>query len=84
MLADEEQEQVRDFDFGLAIRYLKKGARVLRTGWNGKNMWLELQVPDEHSKMSLPYIYMKTAQGDFVPWLASQTDMLSTDWLVKA
>jgi hypothetical protein len=32
--------------------------------------------------MTLPYIYMKTVQGDFVPWLASQTDMLATDWYV--
>lgn len=28
----------------------------------------------------LPYIMMKTAQGEFVPWLASQTDLLSEDW----
>lgn len=26
------------------------------------------------------YIAMKTAQGNVVPWLASQADMLSTDW----
>lgn len=69
-------------DFGYAIKELKNGYRVARRGWNGKGMWLELQIPDEHSKMSLPYIYMKTAQGDLVPWLASQTDMLSEDWHV--
>jgi hypothetical protein len=28
----------------------------------------------------LPYIMMKTADDSFVPWLASQTDVLSTDW----
>jgi hypothetical protein len=43
-------------------------------------MHLALQTPDEHSKMTLPYIYMFTAQGDLVPWLASQTDVLSNDW----
>jgi len=26
---------------------------------------------------------MKTAQGNVVPWLASQTDMLSEDWEIK-
>ena len=26
------------------------------------------------------YIAMKTAQGNVVPWLASQTDMLADDW----
>lgn len=67
--------------FGAAVEALKDGQRVTRSGWNGKGMWLELQVPDAHSKMSLPYIYMRTAQGDLVPWLASQTDVLANDWM---
>jgi hypothetical protein len=69
-------------DFGGAIRVLKSGGRVAREGWNGKGMWLALQVPDAHSKMSLPYIYMKTVDDKLVPWLASQTDMLAEDWLL--
>lgn len=28
----------------------------------------------------LPWIMMCTTQGEFVPWLASQTDMLAEDW----
>lgn len=28
----------------------------------------------------LPYIMMRTADGSFVPWLASQTDILANDW----
>jgi hypothetical protein len=67
-------------NFGAAIYYLKKGGRVSRSGWNGKGMWLELQVPDENSKMTLPYIYMFTADGNLVPWLASQSDVLAEDW----
>jgi len=69
-------------NFGEAISELKKGNKVTRKGWNGKNMWLGLQVPDANSKMTLPYIYMKTADNNQVPWLASQTDMLSEDWEV--
>ena len=69
-------------DFGDVVKKMKYGGgRFARAGWNGKNMYIELQVPDEHSKMTLPYIYMKTAQGDLVPWLASQTDMLADDWM---
>jgi hypothetical protein len=30
----------------------------------------------------LPYIAMKTVQGDVVPWLASQTDILAEDWSI--
>jgi hypothetical protein len=44
-------------------------------------MWLHLQSPDAGSKMTLPYIYMRTVDGALVPWLASQTDMLATDWI---
>lgn len=71
-------------DFGEALFALRSGDRVCRVGWNGKGMWLHLQVPDAGSKMTLPYIYMSTAQGDLVPWLASQTDILAADWMVAA
>jgi hypothetical protein len=67
-------------NFGDALTALKAGQRVSRSGWNGKGMWLELQRPDAHSKMTLPYIFMKTADNNQVPWLASQTDMLGEDW----
>ena len=67
-------------DFGYALDVLREGGCVHRTGWNGKGMWLALQTPDANSKMTLPYIYMSTVTGDRVPWLASQTDILSTDW----
>lgn len=66
--------------FGDAIYFLKLGKRVSRVGWNGKGMWLELQFPTDKSKITLPYIYMKTVNDDLVPWLASQTDMLAEDW----
>lgn len=69
---------------GWALKQMHNGLKVARAGWNGRGMWLALQVPDAHSKMTLPYIYMKTAQGDLVPWLASQTDILATDWDVVA
>ena len=67
-------------DFAEALIYLRGGKRVARSGWNGKGMWIAIQNPDENSKMTLPYIYMSTAQGDLVPWLASQTDILARDW----
>lgn len=68
------------FGIGEAVKTMRNGNRVARQGWNGKGMYLELQVPDAHSKMTLPYVYMRTAQGDLVPWLCSQTDMLAVDW----
>lgn len=75
-------------DFGKALEALKNGGRVTRQGWNGKGMWLELQKPDAHSKMTLPYLYLNYPEtpmyptGARVPWLASQTDVLMEDWIV--
>lgn len=68
--------------FSVALDLLKQGNSVARSGWNGKNMWIKLQRPDEHSKMTLPYIYMFMATEDLVPWLASQTDILAEDWAI--
>lgn len=67
--------------FGWALERMKAGKRVTRQGWNGPGQWLELQTPDGKSKMTLPYIFISTVAGDLVPWLASQTDMLASDWL---
>lgn len=69
-------------DFSAALRELKLGNKVARQGWNGKNMWLALHEPDEDSLMTLPYIYIKTADHELVPWLASQTDLLADDWKI--
>lgn len=77
--------------FGSALHALKDGLQVRRRGWNGKGIFIELQVPDEHSKMTSPYIFIDTsglqtdnpdAPKSRVPWLASQTDMLAEDWEV--
>lgn len=74
---------------GWAIKQMRNGAKVQRAGWNGKGMWLLLQVPDAHSKMTLPYIFIEYPAGHpaypdgcRVPWLASQTDILADDWSV--
>ena len=80
------------FSFSDAIKYLKRGLKVARKGWNGKCMYLRYVEPytDKAYKVTecepidgtlLPYIAMKTADNGFVPWLASQTDMLSEDWV---
>ena len=80
-------------DFGEAIKALKEGKRIARTDWNGKGMFL-LYVPPEKwgiiDKIGLgipkgnllSWIGMKTVDGKFVPWLASQTDMLTDDWII--
>ena len=76
--------------FGHAVELLKGGHRVARAGWNGTGMWLTL-VGEGHYDVGiktagdcalLPWIGMKTADNKFVPWLASQTDVLAEDWQI--
>ena len=69
---------------GWAVKQLDNGERICRHGWNGKGMWLELQMPDAHSKMTEPYVYLKTVQDKLIPWNCSQADLLATDWEVLA
>lgn len=69
-------------NFGQALEALKNGSKAYRAGWNGKGMWIHLQRPNGQSKMTRPYIYMKTVDDQLVPWVASQTDLLAEDWNV--
>ena len=80
-----------EMSFSHALEAVKQGKKIARKGWNGKNMWIELQAPYEQSEMSLPYLYIEYPaghpaypQGSRVPWLASQTDMLADDWFIVA
>ena len=93
---EEAYRETSGMNFGLAIEAAKKGKKIARRGWNGKGMFL-YHVPaatyppatDVAKKAfggeDVPYgayIAMKTAQGNVVPWLASQTDMLADDWYI--
>ena len=84
-------------NFGQALILLKCGAKVARSGWNGKDMFLFL-VPGSRFKVNrapllgiypegteieyCPHIDMRTADDKIVPWLASQTDVLAEDWVL--
>ncbi len=76
--------------FGDALYFLKQGKRVARANWNGKGMWLEIHLEQGFEAVTaegsaypiLDWVGMKTADNKFVPWLCSQTDMLSCDWRV--
>lgn len=81
--------------FSEALAQVKDGRRVCRSGWNGKGMFIFL-VPGSHFKVNREpllsilgpgtgvdyhgHIDMRTATGQIVPWVASQTDMLADDW----
>ena len=81
--------------FGSAITRIRDGQRLARRGWNGKGMFVFL-VPGSTFQVNRPpllgiypegttinyhaHIDMRTADGQIVPWVASQTDLLADDW----
>ena len=79
--------------FDYAIRRIKDGGRMKRTGWNGKNQYIELAtnvsfaqpngeiVNVNHIDMGNRAIAFHGTSGIQLGWLASQSDMLSEDWI---
>ncbi len=76
---EEAYRPVIGLSFGLALEALRKGLKVTRTGWGNSGIWLELQVPDEHSKMTKPYIYMVKGDDKF-PCDLSCESIMADDW----
>jgi hypothetical protein len=84
-------------DFSDALSAVRLGYKVARAGWNGKNMFIFL-VPGSTFVVNRPpllgiypegteikyhaHVDMRTATGEIVPWLCSQTDLLADDWTI--
>lgn len=81
------------FSFGEAIKYLKRGLKVARKGWNGKKQYIQLAtgisyktaygdiVNCEHDAIGNMSIAFCGTSGVQMGWLASQADMLADDWI---
>ena len=81
------------FSFGDAIKYLKRGLKVKRIGWNGKNQYIQLAtcisfkaadgtiVNCDHNDIGNKAIAFIGTSGVQMGWLASQADMLAEDWM---
>ena len=97
MIADESNTPilggVATFGFGDAIKYMKRGLKVKRQGWNGKNQYIELAtgisyknatgevVNCDHAAIGNMAIAFVGTSGVQMGWLASQADMLAEDWI---
>ena len=81
------------FSFGEAIKYLKRGVKVARKGWNGKKQYIQLAtgisykttdeeiVNCEHDAIGNMAVAFVGTSGVQMGWLASQADMLAEDWI---
>lgn len=80
--------------FGLAIEAAKKGKKIARAGWNGKNQYVELasSISYVHADCSIVNVLHNNignkalafvgTSGVQMGWLASQADMLADDWMI--
>ena len=81
--------------FGEAIEAMKQGKKVQRQGWNGKGQYIELAtnvsyvntdgevVNVNHDQMGNKAVAFVGTSGVQLGWLASQSDMLSSDWVMR-
>lgn len=81
------------FGFGDAIKYVKRGLKVKRKGWNGKNQYIQLAteisyktadktiVNCDHEAIGNKAVAFVGTSGVQMGWLASQADMLAEDWM---
>lgn len=90
-----EMDESTNLTFSTALALLKDGQRLQRAGWNGNGMFVFL-VPGSTFKVNRPpllgiypegteinyhgHVDIRNAEGQIVPWNASQSDLLAEDW----
>ena len=86
--------KTENLDFGKAIQLLKEGKKLQRSGWNGKEQYIELAtnisyknteeetINAEHDAIGNKAIAFVGTSGVQLGWLASQADMLAEDWQI--
>lgn len=91
---EEAYRQTDNMTFGLAIEAAKKGHRIARAGWNGRQQFVELAsgisyvAPDgnivnsAHDAIGNCAFAFNGTSGVQMGWLASQADMLAEDWSI--
>lgn len=97
MTDEKEERRTENLSIGEAVAAMKDGFKVARIGWNGKNMFI-FRVPGSTFTVNRPPLLgiypegtvidyrphydMRTADGQIVPWLCSQSDLDADDWCI--
>ena len=81
-----------DLSYGAALVLLKKGERLMRHGWNGKQMFIQL-MPGRDVSLIVNNTHLDVEHGKYTVivnlnnntmsvWVPSPTDHLAEDWSV--
>ena len=77
---EEAYRKASGVSFGLALEAMKKGKGARLPKWS-KDVIIRAQFPDEHSKMTAPYLYVESRFGR-VPWRETFPEMFDDSWEV--
>lgn len=80
-LRDGDGEDYCNMSFGAALEAMRNGKAVRLPHWQ-PDVRIMMQAPDEHSKMTHAYLYVRSRFG-CVPWIPTQVELLSMDWQVS-
>lgn len=75
---EEAYREVSGVSFGLALEAMKKGKGARLPKWS-EDVIIRAQFPDEHSKMTAPYLYVESRFGR-VPWKENMIELFSDEW----
>lgn len=67
-------------NFGQALEAVKQGKGMRLPQWK-TDVIIRAQYPDEHSKMTAPYLYVESRYGK-VPWKEIMIELFAEDWEV--
>lgn len=70
----------KNVPFGIALEAVKKGKGMRLPKWS-EDVVIRCQFPDEHSKMTAPYLYVESRFGR-VPWKETMIELMSDEWLI--
>lgn len=86
---EDKSQKGFDRDFSWAVSKAKNLERICRAGWNGKGMWVSCHLPLGGEFITHPFLYIEYPkghpaypEGSRIPWLASQSDLMATDWMI--
>ena len=65
-------------NFGKAFEHVKMGGGMRLPQWS-PDVVIRVQFPDEHSKMTAPYLYV-TSRFGMVPWKETMIELFSEKW----
>lgn len=77
---EEAYRPTEGVNFGLALEAMKKGMGARLPHWK-PDVVIRAQYPDEHSKMTAPYLYVESQFGR-VPWKETMIELFSDDWVI--